>query len=148
MVDPRREEVEILLEADRAAQIAGESAAQWWRALVDAAENAVTSDSLDDLLREALESMRRGFRADAIALLLADESEGELIARAATGLSEEVTIGLGIRSGEGMAGQVIARRQPLIFDDLSQITVVSPVLRDSGLRSVVAVPLLADGRVL
>jgi serine/threonine-protein kinase RsbW len=47
-----------------------------------------------------------------------------------------------------MAGQVIARRQPLIVDDLSQIAVVSPVLRDSGLRSVVAVPLLSDGRVL
>jgi GAF domain-containing protein len=148
MVEPRREEIEILLEADRAAQLAGESAAQWWRGLVDAAENAVTSDSLDDLLRQALESMRRGLRADAIALLLADEAEGELIARAATGLSEEVTIGLGIRSGEGMAGQVIARRQPMIVDDLSQITVVSPVLRESGLRSVVAVPLLSDGRVL
>jgi serine/threonine-protein kinase RsbW len=47
-----------------------------------------------------------------------------------------------------MAGQVIARRQPLIVDDLSQAAVVSPVLRDSGLRSVVAVPLLSDGRVL
>lgn len=148
MVDAGREEVEILLEADRAAQIAGESVAQWWRGLVDAAESAVTNASLDELFRSALESMRRGLAADAIAILLADESEGELIARAASGLSEEVTLGLGIRSGEGMAGQVIARRQPLIVDDLSQIVVVSPVLRDSGLRSVVAVPLLSDGKVL
>lgn len=148
MVGLRREEVEILLEADRAAQIAGESAARWWRGLVDAAENAVTSDSLDELLRDALESMRRGLAADAVALLLTDEAEGELIARAASGLSEEITLGLGIRSGEGMAGQVMAQRQPLIVDDLSLIAVVSPVLRDSGLRSVVAVPLLSDGRVL
>jgi serine/threonine-protein kinase RsbW len=92
--------------------------------------------------------MRRGPAADAVALLLADEAGGELVARAASGLSEPVTLGLGIRAGEGMAGQVMARRQPLVVDDLSSINVVSPVLRDSGLRSVVAVPLLSDGQVL
>ncbi len=148
MVEDRRDEFEILLDADRAARIAGESVARWWMELTEAADSAVTSDSLHELLRDALDSMRRGMAADAIALLLADESEGELIARAATGLSEEVTIGLGIRAGEGMAGQVMARRQPMVFDDLSQIHIVSPVLRNSGLRSVVAAPLVSDGRVL
>ncbi|MGH9097249.1 MAG: GAF domain-containing protein, partial [Acidimicrobiales bacterium] len=128
MDEHSRDEFEILLDADRAARIAGESGARWWRELAGAAASAVTSDSLDELLRDSLDSIRRGMAADAVALLLADESEGELIARAATGLSEEVTIGLGIRAGEGMAGQVMARRQPMVFDDLSQIHIVSPVL--------------------
>ena len=55
---------------------------------------------------------------------------------------------LGIRAGEGMSGQVLASRQPLLVRDLSAIHVVNPVLRDSGLRSVVAVPLLGRGAPL
>ncbi|HEV3266173.1 MAG TPA: GAF domain-containing protein [Acidimicrobiales bacterium] len=148
MAEGSRDEIEILLEADRAARIAGESVARWWKEHAEAAASEVTSDSLDELLRDALDSIRRGMAADAVALLLADESEGELVARAATGLAEEVTISLGIRAGEGMAGQVMARRRPQVFDDLSQIHIVSPVLRNSGLRSVVAAPLVSEGRVL
>ncbi len=148
MAEDTRDEFEIMLDADGAARIAGESVAHWWKELARAAATAVTSDSLDELLRDSLDSIRLGMAADAVALLLADESEQELIARVARGLSEEVTIGLGIRAGEGMAGQVMARRQPLVFDDLSQIQIVSPVLRNSGLRSVVAAPLISEGRVL
>jgi GAF domain-containing protein len=36
----------------------------------------------------------------------------------------------------------------VIVDDLSEIELVSPVLRDSGLRSIVAVPVLAGERLL
>lgn len=148
MSGPDSSEVQRLVAAERAARVAGESAAQWWKELTAAADSAVTSESLDSLFREALVTVRDALGADSVALLLANESEDELLARASAGLSEEVTIGVKIRSGEGMAGRVMASRQPLIVPDLSQIHVVSPVLRQSGLRSVVAVPIISGDRLL
>jgi serine/threonine-protein kinase RsbW len=42
----------------------------------------------------------------------------------------------------------MATRQPLIVDDLAQVELASPVLRDSGMQSIVAVPLLSGDRLL
>ena len=47
-----------------------------------------------------------------------------------------------------MAGRVLASRAPLIVDDLSTIELASPMLRDSGLRSTVAVPMVAGDAIL
>ena len=141
-------DVDELLAAERAARAAGEPFAHWWRGLAAAAENTLTSQSLDALLREAIVAMKDTLEVDTVALLLANESGDELVARAATGLSEELSLDLGIRAGEGMAGLVLASRQPLVVADLSTIRVVSPVLRDSGLRSIVAVPMLLDRQPL
>ncbi|HEX3946537.1 MAG TPA: GAF domain-containing protein, partial [Acidimicrobiales bacterium] len=137
-----------LLAAERAAGTAGESVAHWWNELASAAESALTSQSLDALLRGAMVTMKEALEVDTVALLLANEPGDELIARAAIGLSEELSLDLGIRAGEGMAGSVLASQEPLVVDDLTKIRVVSPVLRDSGLRSIVAVPLLSEGHPL
>jgi serine/threonine-protein kinase RsbW len=144
----RNVDVDELLAAERAAGAAGEPFVRWWRGLAAAAENTLTSQSLDNLLREAMVAMKDALEVDTVALLLANESGDELVARAATGLSEELSFDLGIRAGEGMAGLVLASRQPLIVADLATIRVVSPVLRDSGLRSIVAVPMLLDSQTL
>jgi serine/threonine-protein kinase RsbW len=144
MAKRRRLEVEHLAAAQRAAKAAGASAGQWWKTLSDEAEIATTERSLDALFRDAIVAMSRALAVDTVAILLADETGSELVARAATGLSEEVSIGIGIRSGQGMAGWVLENRRPLIVVDISKITLVSPALRESGVRSVVAVPLLSD----
>jgi serine/threonine-protein kinase RsbW len=43
---------------------------------------------------------------------------------------------------------VLATREPLVVDDVRKITLVSPVLQEQGLRSVVVVPIIAGDRVL
>lgn len=145
---PRELDVEKLVAVERAAVAAGEPVARFWRDLAASAETAVTPHSLDTLFRDSLQAMIRLLGVNTVAILLANETGDELVARAAIGLSEELTLGLGIRAGEGMAGRVLASRRPLLVGDLSAIHVVNPVLRDSGLRSVVAVPLLAGGHPL
>lgn len=144
----RRLDVEHLAEAQRAAKAAGSSAGRWWSTLSAAAEATTTETSLDALFRDSIVAMSRALEVDTVAILVANESGDELVARAVTGLNEEVSLGLGIRAGQGMAGWVLANRRPLIVADISKITGVSPVLRDSGVRSVVAVPLLSDERPL
>ncbi len=131
-----KREVERLVAAERAARIAGEMGGRWWRDLARSASTARTDGALDGLFRTSLATMRRATGADAVAVLLANDAGDELVARAASGLTEESTFDLGIGAGQGMAGQLMATRQPTIFDDLDAIEVVSPVLRDSGLRSI------------
>ena len=50
--------------------------------------------------------------------------------------------------GQGFAGRIALSRQPLSIEDLSAQDVINPVLRAQGLRSLLGVPILADGRVL
>jgi putative methionine-R-sulfoxide reductase with GAF domain len=50
--------------------------------------------------------------------------------------------------GQGFAGKVAAQQELTIVDDLSTIEVVSPVLRQKGLHSMLGVPLFAQNRVV
>lgn len=146
MPRPGMSEIDRLLRAERAAHVAGQSAARWWKEITSATDSAVTPTALDTAFHDALGTVKEALDADTVALLLTNESGDELRARASTGLRDEV--GMRIRAGEGMAGRVLASRRPLIVADLSEIQVASPALRDSGLRSVVAVPVLSGDHVL
>jgi GAF domain-containing protein len=137
-----------LVAAERAARQAGESAARWWQEMESTAASARTDRALDDLFREALGTIKDSLGADAVSVLVANRTGDQLVARASIGLEEEITLDLGIRSGQGMAGRVLAQRRPIIFYDLSTVDVVTPGLRNSGLRSVVAVPIIFDSRLL
>jgi serine/threonine-protein kinase RsbW len=143
----RAEEVEKFLAVQRTARAVADSAAGWWRKLTQAAESVVSVQSLDLLYRDILIDIKEVLGADEVSLLLANEAEDELVARASIGLGEEETVDLRIPAGQGMAGQVLVTQQPLIVNDLSQITLVNPVLRERGLRSVVAVPIVSDQRL-
>jgi GAF domain-containing protein len=136
-----------LLLAGRVAGTAAEQMSRWsWR-LQATADAAVTEGSLDALLNDASASIRRALTADAVAILIANEAGDELVTRISFGLTGEVQ-GVRILSGIGVAGQVLASHQALVVEDLSKVELASPVLGDSGLRSAVAVPLLAGEHVL
>ena len=149
MTDPRRSNtVERLLSVQRAARTLGDSAAVWWRDLAEASVTAVTVESLDGFYRLVLTAMQPVLDADEISILAADPAEEALIARTSLGLGEDTTVTLRIPRGEGMAGRVLASKAPLVVDDLSTIKLVSPTLQDQGLRSIVAVPIVSEGRIL
>ena len=50
--------------------------------------------------------------------------------------------------GKGFAGRVAAERRPVAIFDIDQYEVVNPILREKGIRSLLGVPLLVEGRVL
>jgi GAF domain-containing protein len=146
--DVRSDQVERLLSVQRAARAVADSAAFWWRHLAEAADAAITTDTLDAFYRLLLTAMQPVFGADEVSILVADPAAQALVARTSLGLGEDTTVPVRIPVGEGMAGRVLGTKQPLVVDDLSTITLVSPTLQDRGLRSVVAVPILADDRIL
>src|SRR5439155_10757883 len=61
---------------------------------------------------------------------------------------EEVSQAVPVPLGQGLAGRVAATGEPWLVDDLDEIELVSPVLRAHGIRSLVAIPLVVEGRAI
>lgn len=125
----------------------GEALWQWWFRWRAQVQDATTQDALESVLRDSLETIARAIGADGLAVLLSDES-GELVVRTAIGMQPTLWQSVHIASGAGMAGRVLAERRPWVVPDLSKIEVVSRTLRESGVRSLVAVPVLGHHRAL
>ncbi|HEV7640678.1 MAG TPA: ATP-binding protein [Gaiellaceae bacterium] len=81
-------------------------------------------------------------------MLLVDDDAGELIARAAVGIEEEVEQGVRIPIGGGFAGRIAAERRAVILDDVDHAHVLNPILREKGIKSLLGVPLLVGNEPL
>jgi anti-sigma regulatory factor (Ser/Thr protein kinase)/putative methionine-R-sulfoxide reductase with GAF domain len=103
---------------------------------------------LDELLDELLERVRELLTVDTAAVLLLDTSKNFLVATAARGIEEEVRQGVRIPLGKGFAGRIAAEKRAVFLDRVDHTTVLNPILRDKGIRSLLGVPLLVGGAVL
>src|SRR5258707_12031070 len=104
--------------------------------------------SMDELLAELLTRVREAMNVDTVAILLLEPTGDELLAWAAKGLEEEVELGVRIPMGAGFAGKVAATKSPVRIDDIETADVLNPILRQRGVRSLLGVPLLVEGRVI
>jgi signal transduction histidine kinase/putative methionine-R-sulfoxide reductase with GAF domain len=136
-----------LLQRERIARAEAEAAVSTLRKLGRVSEAALEHSSLTGLLDSLLVRIVEVLEADTAAILLA-EDDGMLHVRATVGLDAEIERAVAIPIGSGMAGQVAALRTPLLAPDLSQIDLVSPVLRERGINSLVAIPLIVEDRVI
>jgi signal transduction histidine kinase len=118
------------------------------RKLQRVSDVALEHVAVQELLDELLMRVREILEADTSAVLLLDEQSGELVARAAAGLEEEVERGVRIPIGKGFAGRIAAERRPVMIEDVDHADVLNPILREKGVKSLLGVPLLARGRVL
>ena len=50
--------------------------------------------------------------------------------------------------GKGFAGRVAAERRPVSSTDVDHADILNPILREKGIRSLLGVPLLIEGRVI
>jgi GAF domain-containing protein len=104
-----------------------------------------------DLLRSIVDTARAIFGAKASSVFLLDEETGELVFEAVSGEGSETLIGRRLPPGTGVAGWVLAARQPLVLDDVggdprfARETAEATGYVPSGLM---AVPLLHDDRAL
>lgn len=103
---------------------------------------------LQNLLYPLLDCIRQVFKVDTAAVLLCSANKQHLIVHAACGLEEEVTAGIQIPMGYGFAGNIAAKRELTIVDDLSQVDIFSPILRHKGLQSMLGLPLLVNNQVV
>jgi len=117
------------------------------RRLQSITDAALAHLRLDDLLEALLLRTQQLLDVDTCAILLLDDETNELVARAALGIEEEVEQGVRIPMGQGFAGRIAAEKEPVILDDVDHSDVLNPILRDKGIKSMLGVPLVVEGKV-
>lgn len=142
--EAEEERARLLAEAD-AARAQAERAAGRLRALQAVTESALSSVDLEEILGAIVARMKEVFASDSAAVVLLDESGNDFAVRAVAGLPGEA-LGLRFPAARGLAGRVLGARQPLLFDDIREVELASPILRDAGIRAVIGASLRAGGR--
>ncbi|HEX5740783.1 MAG TPA: SpoIIE family protein phosphatase [Pilimelia sp.] len=99
-------------------------------------------------LDQLLHRLRDVLEVDTAAILVLDPHARQLVATAAKGLEEEVWEGFRVAIGDGFAGRVAQTKQPLALTDVTAADVVSHVLLNKGVRSLLGVPMLAGGALV
>jgi serine phosphatase RsbU (regulator of sigma subunit)/anti-sigma regulatory factor (Ser/Thr protein kinase) len=122
--------------------------AQRLRDLESLTDAALAHMPLEQLLDELLVRVRDILMVDTAAILLLDRDVGELVARAAKGIEEEVERGVRIPVGAGFAGRIAASRASVRIRDIDKADIYNPLLRERGIKSLLGVPLLVEGDVL
>ncbi|MER7456405.1 GAF domain-containing SpoIIE family protein phosphatase [Micromonospora sp. NPDC126480] len=98
-----------------------------------------------DLFDELLDRVRDLLQVDTAAILLLDTPAQQLVATAARGLEEEVRQGFRVSVGRGFAGRIALAREPVILQNVTSENVVNPILLQTGVRSLLGVPIVAAG---
>jgi anti-sigma regulatory factor (Ser/Thr protein kinase)/putative methionine-R-sulfoxide reductase with GAF domain len=126
--------------------ISPEAALDQLRRVQSVTDAALAQLAVEDLLDELLVRVREALDADTAAILLLNDLGTELIARAAKGIEEEVEQGVRIPVGHGFAGKIAAEQRPVVLREVDQSNVMNPILREKGIRSIMGVPLVAQGK--
>jgi serine phosphatase RsbU (regulator of sigma subunit)/anti-sigma regulatory factor (Ser/Thr protein kinase) len=103
---------------------------------------------VEALLPELLERVRDVLGTDTASVLLWDDATEALVPTAARGIEGELPPSFRVPFGRGFAGRVMAEAGPVVIDQIDDTTVLNPLLRSAGLRSLLGVPLWAEGRVM
>ena len=122
-----------------------EQEAEQLRRIQSVTDASLAHLEIDELLDTLLERVREILGVDTAAILLIDRSSKEMVATAAKGIEEEVRSGIRIPIGQGFAGRVAAERRAVILENVDHTNVRNPILVDVGIRSLLGVPLIADG---
>jgi signal transduction histidine kinase len=138
----------MLFAREREARADAEDAVARLRDLEVISETALVHLDLDGLMTNLLEGIRKVMRADTSVALLLEEERDELVARWSKGLEEEVEARQRVPLGRGFAGTVAKERRPVFIPDVATADIVNPILAEKGLKSLLGVPLVAEGRLL
>jgi GAF domain-containing protein/anti-sigma regulatory factor (Ser/Thr protein kinase) len=131
---------------EREARHAAELATRRLQALQRVTDAALAYLPEEDLLQELLQRISDIMEIDTVAILLLEGDQ--LHARAAKGIEEEVEQGVRVPLGRGFAGRVAAQRRAIFLPDTAKADIYNPLLRAKGIRSLLGVPLLIEGRVI
>jgi diguanylate cyclase (GGDEF)-like protein len=120
-------------------------AATHLRAFTEVVNSARPEDAYSTILRHSAELLK----AERGSLLLFDERAGELSVKAAVGPRAEVTLGSGVRIGEGVAGTVMREGRPAVVRDVSKVSGWNPASsseRSYKTKSFISYPISVGGR--
>jgi GAF domain-containing protein len=103
------------------------------------------------LLQSIVEVARAIFGAQASSIMLHDAAAGELVFEAVAGAGEDTLVGQRLPESTGLAGWVLASREPLVIEDVTtDPRFARDVAQTTGYqpKGIMAAPLLHEDRVL
>jgi sigma-B regulation protein RsbU (phosphoserine phosphatase) len=118
------------------------------RRILAVTDAALVGLDADELFAELLDRLRTLIGADVAAIMLLDEEAKQLVTVAGIGLEQEVRQAFRVDVGAGFSGRVAATKAPVIVDSVGDNTVVSAILRDTGVTTLVGVPLLVGAELV
>ena len=140
----QQELAELFARAQRA-RLELETAMDRMRQVQTVTEVALSHLSLDKLLAELLDRVRDAMDVDTVTILILEEGD-TLVAWATKGLDLDLHIHVPV--GVGFAGRIAEQKAPLVIDDTETAEFYTPFLREHGVKTLLGVPLLLEGRVL
>lgn len=99
-------------------------------------------------VQELVDDVRSVMGSDTATLLLLDDTGTVLEPAASAGLGRRWRGATHVPVGSGFAGRVAAGRAPVVLDEVNELSVLNPILRDFGLRRLLGVPVLGGERLL
>jgi anti-sigma regulatory factor (Ser/Thr protein kinase)/putative methionine-R-sulfoxide reductase with GAF domain len=122
--------------------------AQQVRSLYRLSDPSLSELGLEEFLDELLNRVQEVLGVDTAAILLYDEENNQLVARAAKGIEEEVEQGVRVPIGRGFAGRIAAERAAIFIADVNHADIMNPILREKGIRSLLGLPLIVEGQLM
>jgi serine phosphatase RsbU (regulator of sigma subunit) len=95
-------------------------------------------------VQSLIENVRAVMDSDTATLLLLDETGAVLEPAASAGLGRRWRGATHVPVGSGFAGRVAAGRQPVLVNEVTEASVLNPILRDFGLRRLLGVPVFGS----
>jgi sigma-B regulation protein RsbU (phosphoserine phosphatase) len=93
-----------------------------------------------------MDDVRDVMASDTATLLLLDETGTVLEPAASAGLGRRWRGATHVPVGSGFAGRVAARRGPVVVNEVNEVSVLNPILRDFGVQRLLGVPVFgAEG---
>ncbi len=114
--------------------------------LLEVADVVNSSLDLETILRRVAEIIRRVINYEIFAILLVNDKTQELRFRFAIGHTPETVERTRIKIGEGITGQAVLKREPIVVNDVRRTSGYIEALPE--VRSELAVPLIIKNRVI
>jgi PAS domain S-box-containing protein len=108
---------------------------------------SATTTSSEEVLYDLLDRLLEVVHADTATVFLVDEGGRHLVVRATRGFEHLTSDQSRIPIGRGVVGRVVSTGAPIVVQDTDKADMVLPVTRER-LGSLIACPLIADGRTL
>lgn len=99
-------------------------------------------------IQDLIDGVRDTMRSDTATLLLLDQSGTVLEPAASAGLGRRWRGATHVRIGSGFAGQVAAGRKPVVINEINEVSVLNPILREAGVKRLLGVPVLHGDTLL
>ena len=99
-------------------------------------------------VQDLVENVRSSMASDTATLLLLDETGDVLEPAASAGLGRRWRGAPHVRVGSGFAGRVAERRRPVFVNEVNEVSVLNPILREVGVQRLLGVPVFGRDRLL